>query len=266
VVQNFVVGKLVTLDGSASSDANGDQLTYSWSLTSKPTGSAAALASVASATPTFTADLAGIYVASLIVNDGKVNSTVATVTAAANVFGSIPLFDVHVIDNAAIRAVGDFNGDRKLDLIAEVPGATSFEVSKAYVYRQEADGQFSKIAFSIRTPRAFAAEADFNHNGSDDLPIYALDGSCALSVIFFAPDLLSFTTTAGLAPGTCAFPTLRALDFDSDGKIDLVPLSSSATVAYLGTGTQSFKPMQLQKPFALQGDMLAAADLGGCRT
>lgn len=264
-MQNVLVGTAVFLDGSASSDANGDQLTFSWSLTSKPAGSRAALASATTAKPTFTADLAGTYVASLTVNDGRVNSTAATVavTVAANDFGSTPLFDVRVIDNAALRAVGDFNGDRRLDLIAEVPGATSFEEPKAYVYRQEVDGKFSKIALSIRLPYAFASEADFDQDGSADLPTLPLNGSCALSVMFFSRDLLSFTTTTGLTPGTCAVPSLRALDFDGDGKIDLIPLSSTPTVAYLGTGTRSFMPLQLQKPFALQGELLTAANLDG---
>lgn len=225
------------------------------------------LAGATAAAPTFTADLAGTYVASLVVNDGKLSSTASTVTvvatAAANDFGSAPLFDVQTIDTASLRAVGDFNGDKRVDLIAEVPGATSFEEPKAYIYRQEADGKFSKIALSVRIPYTFASEADFNHDGSDDLPTLPLGGSCALSVMFFAPDLLSFTTTTGLSPGTCAVPALRALDFDGDGKTDLVPLGSTPTVAYLGTGTKSFKPLQLQKPFALQGDILAAADLDG---
>ena len=265
--QSVNVAAIITLNGSSSTDANSDPLTYNWTLTSRPAGSVAILAGATSAAPTFTADLAGTYVASLVVNDGRVSSTASTVTVtatvAANDFGSTALFDVRVIDNAALRAVGDFNGDRRLDLIAEVPGATSFEEPKAYVYRQDADGQFFKIALSIRLPFAFASEADFNLDGSADLPTLPLGGSCALSVIFFSPDLLSFTTTTGLAPGTCAVPSLRALDFDGDGRIDLVPLSSTPTVAYLGTGTRSFTPLQLQKPFALQGDMLAAADLDG---
>jgi hypothetical protein len=65
---------VVALDGRASFDADGDPLTYSWTLISMPTGSRAALADSATATPFFTADLVGTYVAALVVNDGQVNS------------------------------------------------------------------------------------------------------------------------------------------------------------------------------------------------
>ena len=62
-------GSLITLNGSGSSDANGDPLTYSWSLTTPP-GSAAVLVGATSVSPTFIVDLAGTYTAQLIVNDG----------------------------------------------------------------------------------------------------------------------------------------------------------------------------------------------------
>jgi hypothetical protein len=90
IAQNVIAGALVTLNGSASSDANGDTLTYIWTLISKPAGSGAALVSATSATPTFTADLAGSYVATLVVNDGKVNSDPSTVTVTA----AVPTFQL----------------------------------------------------------------------------------------------------------------------------------------------------------------------------
>ncbi len=81
--QNVTTGALVTLDGSASSDANGDPLTYSWTLTSKPTGSTATLTGATTVAPTFTADVDGTYIASLVVNDGAMNSEPATVSIVA---------------------------------------------------------------------------------------------------------------------------------------------------------------------------------------
>lgn len=86
--QTVVTASLVTLNGSASSDANGDKLAYAWTLTSKPAGSTATLAADDSVSPTFTADLAGNYVATLVVNDGKVDSAQSkvTITAAAAAF------------------------------------------------------------------------------------------------------------------------------------------------------------------------------------
>lgn len=81
--QTVVAGTMVTLNGSASSDANGDTLTYLWALIAKPAGSTANLNSVTAVNPTFTADIAGTYVSSLTVNDGQLNSATATVSVTA---------------------------------------------------------------------------------------------------------------------------------------------------------------------------------------
>lgn len=72
--QNIVDGGLVTLDGSGSSDPDGDPLTYNWAFTALPVGSAAALDTTDPVHPTFTADVGGTYTVRLIVNDGTVNS------------------------------------------------------------------------------------------------------------------------------------------------------------------------------------------------
>jgi hypothetical protein len=76
-------GALITLNGSGSSDANSDPITYQWSL-SKPDGSSATLSSTTSVSPTFTIDRAGDYIAQLIVNDGTVDSAPDSVIITAN--------------------------------------------------------------------------------------------------------------------------------------------------------------------------------------
>jgi hypothetical protein len=73
------VGDGVILDGSASSDPDGDALTYSWSLM-VPAGSTAALSDETAVDPSFVADEPGTYTAWLTVNDGIIDSAVDDVT------------------------------------------------------------------------------------------------------------------------------------------------------------------------------------------
>lgn len=90
--QTVVIGSSVTLNGTGSNDAEKDPLTYLWTLTSKPLGSSASLPSSTSSQPSFTPDVLGDYVATLVVNDGKLNSVASnvTITAKAVSFSSLP--------------------------------------------------------------------------------------------------------------------------------------------------------------------------------
>ena len=78
--QTAAVGDTVTLNGSASSDGDGDPLTYRWAFQSRPQGSAATLNSPIAVNPTFLVDVSGTYVLGLIVNDGQADSAADTVT------------------------------------------------------------------------------------------------------------------------------------------------------------------------------------------
>ena len=115
VAQSVVTGSSVSLNGTASSDANGDALTYSWSYTSRPAGSTASLSSATSATPTFTADKAGSYVLSLTVNDGSLSSTPSTVTVTASTANLAPVANAGNSQNVYVGTTVSLNGASSYD-------------------------------------------------------------------------------------------------------------------------------------------------------
>jgi len=81
--QTVAVGATVALAGSGT-DPDQDILSYLWAFT-RPDGSTTAMSNTHVATPTFVADVAGVYTATLTVNDGKLTSppSIVTITAQA---------------------------------------------------------------------------------------------------------------------------------------------------------------------------------------
>jgi len=136
-VQNVLTGSLVTLDGSASFDPNGDQITYAWSFISVPAGSAATLSDATSVTPNFMPDLPGAYVVSLVVNDGTSNSTPATVTVTATIANAAPVADAgdaqNVMSGTLVTLDGSASSDSDGDPITYVWVLTSVPIGSAAI-------------------------------------------------------------------------------------------------------------------------------------
>jgi PKD repeat protein len=113
--QSVTVGDTVTLDGTGSSDGDGDPLTYRWTQVSGP---AAVLSDAAVVMPTFVPTEAGIVVFSLEANDGKVWSLPDEVSVTANPAGNmIPVADAgedisaRVNETVTLDGTGSSDGD-----------------------------------------------------------------------------------------------------------------------------------------------------------
>lgn len=120
--QSVLVGNTVQLDGTASTDPDGNTLTYRWTLLARPTGSAAQLTGAASARPSFVADLTGSYTVSLVVNDGLLDSTAGLVTVTAGLGNVAPVARVGVdqttIPGATVSVDGSASSDANGDTLS----------------------------------------------------------------------------------------------------------------------------------------------------
>ncbi len=75
--QNALIGSVITLNGKASFDPEGELITFNWVFCSVPDGSSVSdesLSDAASAKPQFTPDLSGQYILQLVTNDGLLDS------------------------------------------------------------------------------------------------------------------------------------------------------------------------------------------------
>lgn len=113
--QSVRVNDVVALNGTNSSDADGDPLTYTWSVLSKPAGSSAALTDPAAGTPGITIDKAGSYVIQLIVNDGiqdsEADTVVLTTTNVRPVAEAGPTQTKYLGDTVTLDGSGSFDPD-----------------------------------------------------------------------------------------------------------------------------------------------------------
>ena len=250
--QNVLVGATVELDGSGSVDADGDLLSYSWSITSKPAGSTAQLTYANGVAddpaPTFVADVAGVYVIGLVVGDGKTSTTPASVTVTA-ALGNVP----------PVASAGDD--------VSTVVGTT---VNLSGALSSDANGDTLTYTWTLVSRPAGSVAAPVNPGSATptltpDVPgLYVVELVVSDGVLSSAPD--SVVVTAGdpnvnLAPVANAGPRQRNVaigqtvmldgskSYDPNGtaltytwKFKSKPKKSTATLQNATTVAPSFVP------------------------
>src|ERR1700674_1417178 len=225
-----------------------------WNGSSRPTSvlSSNSLQAMISA-----ADVANAGTASVtVVNPGKIVSNVVFFPIRKP-SKSIAMAGKQVFDNCTAVAVGDFNGDGKLD----VAGTDS--VGTVGVFLGNGDGTFSqKWSYLSESVGSFIAAADFNQDGVLDFYV----SGHSLGVQWFQIFLGSGDGTFSLFQtyyinGFAIFAGLPGVgDFNGDGRLDLaVPESiGSSDQLYLGNGDGTFNPSTI---FSGGQQSLAAANM-----
>jgi RHS repeat-associated protein len=259
--QSVSVGATVILDGSASSDPNGDFLNYSWTLLAKPAGSLAELA-VANSTddihPSFVADKPGSYTAQLVVNDGVLDSTPDTVVIST--LNSPPVANAGTDQTVFVGSTVFLDGSASTDVdgdplsylwsFSQIPaGSTatlsntsaakpSFQVDKSGSYFAQLIVNDGKVDSSPNNVVISTYNSPPVAHAGDDQTVFVgitvnLDGSGSNDVdgnhLTYRWALLSAPTgsTAALADATAFNPTIK---IDKPGSYTIQLIVNDGTV------------------------------------
>jgi hypothetical protein len=102
------LGQKAMLLGHAT-DPDNEPLNYLWTVVSKPAGSQTSLSNIDASNPTFTTDVAGAYIFSLSVDDGKIDSQASLVT-----------YNAQITPEGNKKPIADAGVDRNVNLGEEI--------------------------------------------------------------------------------------------------------------------------------------------------
>jgi hypothetical protein len=193
--------------------------------------------------------------------DGKLD--VVTANGATGGLGvvSVMLGDGHggfgtpknyAVGSAQAVAVGDFNGDGKLDVV--VASGLSDKVS---VLLGNGDGTFTPVPGYASGPAGpvSMAVADLNGDGKLDI-VMGTSFSNTVTVLLGNGDG-TFGPARNVGPGSSS---VAVADFNHDGKLDLVSVDSTSTYVELGNGDGTFQTALNIGP---GGNAVALGDFNG---
>jgi len=173
------VGAVVHLNGTGS-DADGDNLSYSWAFVSRPAGSAASLSGATTTSASFTPDVGGQYVLSFTVSDGK-DSGSDECTISAN---TSPIANAGPDQEVALGVLVQLSGDGSSD-----PDGDNLSYSWAFVSRPA--GSAATLSSTVVTNPTFTADVE----GTFVVGLVVSDGTASS-----AQDLVTITVTQAQTP------------------------------------------------------------------
>lgn len=240
--QNVTQWTTVHLDGSSSSDQEGDPLSYNWSFVSGPVYTS--ISGANTATPSFTPTSTGTYVYSLTVYDGYSTSQPDTVTVVvAPPATSDPSFVAkqwqYGIYGSSIGQTGlftiDLDGDGSQEIVASASAGGFGENIMWYVVRRTASGGYEQIwrspIYDVSIIRILLA--DMNGDGKDDVVVALSDGTI---FIYDGPTLKEIRTLKVAA----SLKDLAVADLDGDGIKEIVT-SDGLGVSVYNAQTEALK-------------------------
>ena len=233
----------VLLDGTPSSDADGDPLSFQWSFYSRPANSTAVLSGADTATPSFIADAPGTYTVQLTVMDSHgASSPTATVTVAGSVLDFPPVitsqpgaagavgqpyrYDVHASDPDAgdtltfslPTAPQGMTIDPATGLIQWTPASNQGGRQAVTVRVQDQGGLFATQSFTVQV----SSPANHAPVAADDAYEVRLGESLSVP----PRGVLSNDSDADGNPLTATLlsrPTNGSLEFNPDGSFTYTP-------------------------------------------
>ena len=166
-----------------------------------------------------------------------------------------------------VTAVGDFNGDGKLDLaVVDAASGPSGQTpgNALFIFLGKGDGTFTTGPATPLANMAASAVAagDFNNDGKTDLAVLNVDNS--VSILLGNGDgtfsLVSSSSEAGSDP---AYVTLA--DFNGDGNLDLAVANGGGNTVtiLLGNGDGTFTGAPSNPEVASEPMFVAAGDFNG---
>lgn len=223
----------VQLDGSGSSDADGDPMTYHWAVVSAPAGAGWAFDDPTSVAPTLFTTLPGTYEVELVVHDGMVGSRPDRVTRLVD--ATPPAVTIHAPAAPPDTVVTPSEASVDVVWSATEAGAYSVRVGGTTCTTGTVVGSGSYVSGTL-TSRVGASQLAY---GANAVRVCVTDsvgntGSASVTVYRQVPTAIAYSgDTQVVAP---TVPTLRATLTDTQAACDVAGQTVRFSVDLTGDG------------------------------